>query len=79
MHMLKTTFTDSKVGFFKGPSINNVGNWEGEGVKNWSKLPTDSAKKTVDMGEGGCQKSGKIADVVYGWSLRLILLSRYHN
>ena len=25
----------------KGPSINNVGNWEG-GVKKWSKLPTDS-------------------------------------
>ena len=29
----------------KGPSINDVGNWEGGGVKNWSKLPTDSTKK----------------------------------
>ena len=26
----------------KGPFINDVGNWEGGGVKNWSKLPTDS-------------------------------------
>ena len=31
----------------------------------------DSTKKTADMGEGGCQKSGKIADVVYGWTLRV--------
>ena len=38
-----------------------------EGVKNWSKLPMDSIKKTADRGRG-CQKSGKIADVVYGWS-----------
>ena len=36
-----------------GPSISNVGNWEGGGVKNWSKLPTVSTKKTADMGEGG--------------------------
>ena len=27
----------------------------------------DSYKKTADMGRE-CQKSGKIADVVYGWS-----------
>ena len=38
--------------FIQGPSINNVGNWEGGGVKHWSKLPTDSTKKTVIMGEG---------------------------
>jgi hypothetical protein len=38
----------------KGPSINDVGNWEGEGVKNWSKLPTDSTKKLPTWGrEGG--------------------------
>ena len=30
------------------------------GVKNWSKLQTDTTKKTADMGEGS---------VVYGWSL----------
>ena len=36
----------------KGPSINDIGNWEGEGVKNWSKLSTDSKKKLADMGEG---------------------------
>ena len=28
-----------------GPSINDVGNLEGGGVKNWSKLPTDCTKK----------------------------------
>ena len=40
--------------------MNDVGNWRGEGVKNWSKLPTDSIKKTAYMGEGqgGGQKSG---------------------
>ena len=43
----------------QGPSINDVGNWEGEGVKNRSKLPTDSTKKTSDMGEGGVKNSEK--------------------
>ena len=42
----------SLVCFPVGPSINDVGNWEGKGVKNWSKLPTDSTKKTADMGRG---------------------------
>ena len=42
----------SLVCFPVGPSINDVGNWEGEGVKNGSKLPTDSTKKTADMGRG---------------------------
>ena len=51
-----------------GPSINDVGNWDGGGVKNWSKLSADSIKKLPTWGRG-CQKSGKIADVVYGWSL----------
>ena len=44
----------------KGPSINDVGNWEGGGVKNWSKLPTDSTKKTADMGEGGVKNQEKM-------------------
>ena len=35
-----------------GLSINDVGNCEERGVKNLSKLPTDSTKKTADMGEG---------------------------
>ena len=52
----------------KGPSINNVGNREGGGVKNYSKLPTDSSKKLPTWGRV-VSKSGKIADVVYGWSL----------
>ena len=36
--------------------------------QNWSKLTTDSTKKLPTWGRG-CQKSGKIANVVYGWSL----------
>ena len=41
-------------------------------------MPTDSIKKTaamVERGGGGGQKSGEIADVVYGWSqnIRLVL------
>ena len=56
----------------KGPSINEVGDREGGGVKNWSKLPTDSTKKLPTWRRGslkrGCQKSGKNTDVVYGWS-----------
>ena len=51
-----------------GPSINDVGNWEGEGVKNRSKLPTDSTKKNSQYVGGWCQKFRKISDVVYGWS-----------
>ena len=43
----------------RGPSINDVGNWEGGWVKNRSKLPTDSTKKTSDMGEGGVKNSEK--------------------
>jgi hypothetical protein len=33
-------------------SINDVGNWEGGGVKNWSKLPTDSTKRLLTWGRG---------------------------
>ena len=44
----------------------------GEQVKNWSKLTTDSTKKNCRHGGGGCQKFGKIADVVCGWSLNPI-------
>ena len=36
----------------KGPSINDVSNWEGGEVKNWSKLPTDSTKKLPTLGRG---------------------------
>ena len=35
-----------------GPSINDIGNWEGGGVKNWPKLPTDSTKKLSTWGRG---------------------------
>ena len=38
------------------------------GVKNWSKLLTDCTKKLWIL-ERGCKKSGKIADIVYGWPL----------
>ena len=30
------------------------------GVKNWSKLPMDSIKKTADMGEGGVKNLEKL-------------------
>ena len=54
----------------KGPSINDVGNWEGEGVKNWSKLPTDSTKKLMTWGRGrGMSKIKKIC-VVFLENLR---------
>ena len=43
----------------KGPSINDVGNWKGEGVKNWSKLPMDSTKNLLTWGREGGKKSGK--------------------
>ena len=36
----------------KEPSINDVGNCEGAGVRNWTKWPTDSAKKLLTMGRG---------------------------
>ena len=50
--------------------MNDVGNW----VKNWSKLPTDSTKKLPTWGRG-CQKSGKIADIVYGRPLMCLATS----
>ena len=31
------------------------------------------------MGKGGCHKSGKIADVVYGWSLSIYLATLVFN
>ena len=45
---------------FKGSSINDVGNRKGRGVKKWSKLPTNSTKKTTDMGEGGVKNPEKL-------------------
>ena len=49
-----------------GPSINDVGNLEG-GAKI-SQNCRRIVLKNCRYGEGGCQKSGKIADVVYGCS-----------
>ena len=37
---------------------------KGGGVKNWSKLTMDNCR----LVGGGCQKSVKNVDVVYGWS-----------
>ena len=44
----------------RGPSINDVGNWERGGVKNWLKLPTDSTKKTANMEEGSVKNPEKL-------------------
>ena len=52
----------------QGPSINDVGNWRGEG----SKISQNCRRivlKNSRYGGGGCLKFRKIADVVYGWSL----------
>jgi hypothetical protein len=40
-----------------GPSINDINNWYGGGVKNWSKLPKEGTEKLPKWGRG-CQKSG---------------------
>ena len=42
-----------------GPFINDVGNWEGRGVKNWSNIFMASTKK-LHMGEGGVKNSEKL-------------------
>ena len=39
-----------------GPFINDVGNCEEGGVKNWPTLPTDSTKKTADSRGIGVKK-----------------------
>ena len=52
----------------KGPSINDVSNWEVEGSKTGQNCRRIVLKNYRHWG-GVCQKSGKIADVVYGWSL----------
>ena len=36
----------------RGSSINDVDNWKEGGVKNWSKLLTDSTKKLPIWGRG---------------------------
>ena len=51
---------DISKGIPLGPSINDVGNWEGGGVKNCSKLPTDSTKKLPTWGEGGVKNPEKM-------------------
>ena len=38
------------------------------GVKNWSKLPTDSTKKLPTWGRGVSKIRKKNTDVVYEWS-----------
>ena len=54
----------------KGPSINNAGNWEGGKGQKLVKIVLKNCRH-----EGGrCQQSGKIADVVYGWSLNSMLI-----
>ena len=53
-----------------GLSINDVGNERGGG--EGSKIGQNCQRivlKICQYEGGGCQKSGKIADVVYGWSL----------
>ena len=52
-------YLSQNIGCSLGQSINNVGNWEGRGVKNWSKLPTSTTKKTVRMERGGGSKIRK--------------------
>ena len=53
---------------YKGPSINDVGNFGAEGSKIGQNCRL-IVLKICQNGGGGCQKSGKIADVVYGWPL----------
>ena len=53
----------------KGPSINDVSNWEVEGSKTGQNCRR-IAIKNCRHGGVRCQKSGKIADVVYGWSFK---------
>ena len=47
----------------QGPSINNVGNWEGGRVKIGQ-----NCRRILPTWGRGCQKYGKNADVVYGWT-----------
>ena len=50
----------------KGPYKNDVDNWDvSKVVQNCERI----VLKIADMDE--CQTSGKIADVVYGWSLKI--------
>ena len=53
----------------KGPSINDVGNWEGEGVKNWSKFPTYSTKILPILWEGGVKISEKLLTLLMDGTL----------
>ena len=48
----------------------------GGGVKNWSKLLTDSTKKLPTRGRG-VSKIRKIDDIVYGWSQRTVTESLF--
>ena len=62
----KTNYTDY---LYKGPSINDVGNWVGgEGSKIGQTCRRIVLKNCRHEG-GGYQKSGKIANIVHGWSL----------
>ena len=42
--------------------MNNVGNWEGGGVKNWTKMLTNSIK-IPPIWERGCQKFRKFSEM----------------
>ena len=53
--------------------INDVAIERGEVVKNWSKLSTDSIKKTSHRGKGGVKNLEKNDDVFYGWSFSRII------
>ena len=53
----------------KGPSIINVGNWEGSRGQKLVKIAMNGTKKNCRYGRGGCKKFRNIADVIYGWSL----------
>ena len=40
--------------------MNDVGNWEGAGVKKWPKLPTDSTEKLPTLGRGVLKNPEKL-------------------
>ena len=55
----------------KGPSINDVGNWKGGGVKNSQNCRRIVLKFCRHGGGRGVKNLEKNADVVYGWFQRL--------
>ena len=49
--------------------INYVGNWEGSKIGQICRRIVYTKSLPTWPGGGGCKKSGKNAEVVYGWSL----------